>query len=692
MEYERLFSPITINGLTLKNRVLMPALNTLYAPDGYVTDRFKEFYWRRAEGGAGLILVGGCRFDDVGGAYHMLSLADDTYIPGLKEYTYGIHQRGAKAGIQLFHAGRYAQPEANGSRTPLAPSAVYSGYSRAMPKELDQAEIRRIQRDWAAAAVRAKKAGFDLVELLASAGYLICQFLSPMTNLRTDEYGGSFENRTRFARELVAEVRAAVGPDFPVTMRIAGNDLVPGSCSTEDAAAFARVMEKAGIDMLNVTGGWHESKVPQITGDLPRGGFDIFAAAVKDAVSIPVALGNRISDPAVAERILALGCADMVSLGRPHIADPDWCRKAEAGEAGLIRRCMACNQGCLANAFFNRPVECLVNGQVGREYEVRSLPAPAERKTILVVGGGPAGCEFAIRAASRGHRVQIWEASDRLGGQLPLVAAPPGKQDYLDLIRYYQNMLDHLGVEVCLKKEGTPEALNAAPFDLIVTACGRGEAKKIPLPIDDSVEVLSYIDVLSRRREAGRNVLVVGGGTVGCETAQYLAREGSLQPDQLAHIMTYGYLPVDQTLTLLNSSRRQVAVADVRKVGNGFQAGTSWTVLGDLRRLGARLYSYAETRSIERGHAVIDIHPDPKNTRKDEAGAEAAAGRDQRITVPVDTVVMAVGAYPNDGLYHALLEAGAPVHNLGDATGIGDIQSAVTGADRLMEELAKKGF
>ena len=680
MKHERLFTPIQVNGLELKNRVLMPALNNLYTPDGYATDRFNQYYWRRAEGGIGLIIVGGCRFDKYGGSYHMPSLADDSFIPGYKAFTDGIHERGAKVGVQLFHAGRYAQPSANDGLTPLAPSAVYSGYSRATPEELTVDEIHGIQREWADAAVRAKKAGFDLVEILASAGYLICQFLSPLTNLRTDEYGGSWENRTRFARETVAAIRQAVGPDYPLSMRIAGNDLVPGSNTTDDAVNFAKDMEKAGIDLLNVTGGWHESKVPQITGDLPRGGFDFIAAAVKDAVSIPVACGNRINDPKAAERILALGCADMVSLGRPSIADPDWCRKAQAGDDDLIRRCLGCNQGCLANSFFNKPVECLVNGRAGREYELKDLPLPKEKKKILVIGGGPAGCEFAIQAASRGHSVELWEKSDRLGGQVNLAAVPPGKQEFFTLVDYFRSMLKRLNVNVIYNREATKTKLAGADYDVIVTACGRGKAKQIPLDIDDSVEVLSYIDILTGEKEAGRNVIVVGGGTVGCETALYMAREGSISADQLHHILTYGYMPVDRTLKLMNSSRRKVTVVDIIKVGKGFKAGTGWVGMGDLKRMGASIDSFASTQYIRDGQAVIDV-------KKSKDSEET-----ERVTVPVDTVVMAVGAYPSDGLYKELEQAGLPVYNLGDATGIGDVQSAITGADKLAEELTGQGF
>ncbi len=680
MKYERVFSPITINGLELKNRVLMPAINHIYTPEGYATPRFNEYYWRRAEGGVGLIIVGGCRFEKIGGTYSMISLEDDSFIPGFKEFTDGVHERGAKVGVQLFHAGRYAHSSANEGRTPIAPSEVYSGYSRATPKEMTVEEIKTVQKQWAEAAVRAKKAGFDLVEILASAGYLICQFLSPMTNLRTDEYGGSWENRTRFARELVAEMRAAVGDDYPITIRIAGNDLVPGSNNTDDAVNFAKDMEAAGVDMINVTGGWHESKVPQITGDLPRGGFDHIAAAIKDAVSIPVACGNRVNDPLVAERILATGCADMLSLGRPHIADPDWCNKAMNDRADLIRRCMACNQGCLANAFFDKPVECLVNGEAGREYETKELPGAQSKKKILVVGGGAAGCEFAIREADRGHSVTIWEEEDKLGGQLNLVAMPPAKKEFFSLISYYEASLAEKGVEVVLGKESTADEIKNAGFNFVIIAAGRGEAKKIPLDIDDSVSVYSAYDILEGNVVAGRNVIVIGGGSVGCETAQFMAHEASVSPEQVYHMLEHGYMPVERVLELMNTSRRNISVVDVIKVGSGFQLGTGWPVLGDLKRLGVKTYSFAATRNIKDGVATLDV--------KEKKDSEET----HEVQIPVDTVVMSVGALPGEALYKELEGSDLEVYNIGDSAGIANVQSAIGMACRLAEELVQKGY
>lgn len=679
MKYRRLFSPVKIRDLELKNRVVMSALNHIYTPEGYATDRFNEYYWRRAEGGVGLIIVGGCRFEEYGGTYSMISLADDRFIPGFREFTDGVHERGGKVGVQLFHAGRYAHPSANEGRQPLAPSPVYSGYSRATPREMTKEEIAEVKKGYAAAAVRAKKAGFDMVEILGSAGYLICQFLSPFTNERTDEYGGSWENRVRFAVELVSEMREAVG-DYPIGMRIAGHDLVPGSNTDEDAVRFAVEMEKAGVDVLNVTGGWHESKVPQITGDLPRGGFDFIAAEIKDAVSIPVICGNRMGDPMVAERTIATECADLVSLARPHIADPDWCVKAESGNERLIRRCMACNQGCLANAFFDKPIECLVNAEAGREYLVKDLPAAGEKKKILVIGGGPAGCEFALRAAGRGHDVTIWEKAERPGGQLALAAVPPGKAEFLSLTAYYEAALESAGVSIVYGKEASADDVRTEGADITVVAAGRGEAKKIPLDTDGSAEVVSAYDVLAGETVCGRNVLVIGGGSVGCETAQFLAHDGSLSEDQVYHMLEFGYIAPERVIDMMNSSRRNISIVDIVKIGSGFKLGTGWPVIGDMKRLGVKSIPFGSVVRIRDGAAVIE--------------AKAAKDSDElkTVEVPVDTVVMAVGALPADGLFEELAAGGAEVYNIGDSSGIGDVKAAIAGACALAEKLAAEGI
>jgi NADH:flavin oxidoreductases, Old Yellow Enzyme family len=674
--YERLFTPVRIGDLEIKNRIVMPAISHMYTPDGYATERFNEYYWRRAEGGAGLITVGGCRIDECGGAYGMMSLEDDKYIPGFFEFTEGMHKRGARVGVQLFHAGAYAKSEANNGEQPIGPSAVRSNFAHSMPREMTEEDIEKVIGRARDAAARAKKAGFDIIEISASAGYLICQFLSPLTNKRTDAYGGTWENRVRFAGEFTKAVIQGAG-GLPVAARIAGDDLVPGSNTNDDAVRFAEELEKWGIDMLNVTGGWHESKVPQVTGDLPAGGFSYLAAAVKDAVGIPVAVSNRISDPGTAEKLLALETADMVSIGRPLIADPDWCRKAAEGRTAEIRRCMACNQGCLANVFFNSPAECLVNGQAGREYLLKDLKAPAEKQKILVIGAGPAGCDFAIRAAELGHSVTVWEKQDHLGGELDLVAVPPHKQEYRNLIKYYGAALETAGVEVITGKEAVKEDIEAEiseGADAVVIAAGTAKAKIPELPVTDGTPVYSSNEILAGRAVAGRNVLMVGGGSAGCETAQYLACDAALSEQQVYHMMVHGYRTPEQVRAQMDICRRTITIIDIFMIGAGFRPGTGWPVLKDLKRFGVKKYPFTTVEKIGGGEALLHV--------KDSADAQDF----EAVTVPCDTVVAAVGSVPDDRFLRELRDADVPVYAIGDAKEAGGVLEAVRSACDLIGE------
>ncbi|MDR1132399.1 MAG: FAD-dependent oxidoreductase [Oscillospiraceae bacterium] len=666
MLLERLFTPLTINGLTLRNRAVMPAIHHLYTPDGAATERFNDYYYRRAEGGAGLLIVGGCSFDDYGKTKDMMSLQTDAYIPGWRAFTDGIHKRNAKVAVQLYHAGRYAKEKNLAGKKALSASAVYASYTRETPRAMTKDEIRRTIALCAQAAVRAGTAGFDAVELSASAGYLICQFLSPITNLREDEYGGSWENRCRFAVELIAAVRGAVGPDYPLFMRIAGNDFVPGSNTNEDAVRFAGVIAQAGIDMIDVTGGWHESRIPQITGDLPRGGYVYLAEAVRGAVSVPVMASNRINDPLLAEQILAQGSADLIALGRPLIADPDWVKKAAEGRPEEIRPCMACNQGCLAKTFFGKPVECLVNGEAGREYRLRDLTGTGPKR-ILVVGAGPAGCTFAAEAAERGHQVTLWEKSRRIGGQLEIVAAPPGKDEFTRLADYYRVILESRGVRPELGKEARAEDILVSGFDAVVLATG-SSPRALPLPEqnDGSVPVVSAWHVLERRVIPGKNVVIVGGGSVGCETAQYLAHQGSISPEQLYFLMLNKAEDPEKIAQLLYSTNYTLSLLEITdRMGANFEAGTAWPVFADLKRFGVRQLTSASVHGIENKTLIVRQQlPEGEFTHR----------------IPCDTLVAAVGSRPENGLYAALAGKIRLLHVIGDAKQAGKISDAVTAA------------
>ncbi len=670
MKYPRLFSPITIHGMTLRNRLVMPAMHHLYTENGYCTERFCRYYWRRAEGGLGMVIVGSCRFDDYGAKNNSMSLRTDDTIPGWQDFTRGMHERGCKVAVQLYHAGRYMpKKDVPCGGDALSPSATYCSYTRETAPEMTRDQIRQVLSDYAAGAVRAKAAGFDAVEISGSSGYLLCQFLSPLCNLRTDEYGGSFENRCRFPLEVIAAVRQAVGPDYPVFYRLGADDFVPGSNTVKDMMQFAPLAEAAGVDCFNVTGGWHETKIPQLPADVPLGGLDYLGKAIRSVVSVPVMVCNRMGEPHVAEQALALGRADLVGMGRPMLADPDFARKAMEDRDAQIRPCVACNQGCLANTFFDRPIKCLVNGLCGREYEIPEKKTVLPKR-ILVVGGGPAGCETAIQAAQRGHFVTLWEQTGKLGGQLNLAAVLPSRYEFKRLIAYYETMLQALGVQVELGKTGTYDAIRADRFDHVVLATG-GIEHTTSLPLQDGcVPVVTAKEVLRGDVIPGKQVVVIGGSYIGCETAQYLARQGSLHPDQLYYMSVFKMLPQEELNTMLNTSDRTVTVVEQRgKVGYGYESGTAWPILQDLDRLGVKRYKSAKVTQIDAEGVTATV------TDKD--------GTESELRLPCDTVVVASGVSPSYTLYERLKTAGASVYQVGNCRELGKAIDAIYAAAEL---------
>ena len=635
MQYERLFTPITINGMHLRNRIMMPAMHHLYTENGHCTPRFTEYYRQRGEGGAGLIIVGSCRFDEYGAKDNSMSLADESTVAGWQEFTNIMHTTGAKVAVQLYHAGRYMpRKDVPCGKEALAPSQTYCVYTKETAPEMTKEQIREVLEKYAEGAARAKRAGFDAVEISASSGYLLNQFLSPVTNLRTDEYGGSWENRTRFPLEVIRTVREAVGPDYPLILRLGGHDLVKGSNTNEELSDFAVLAEDAGIDLFNVTAGWHESRVPQITGDLPAGGFTYLAEGIRKKVHVPVSAANRVNDPMVAEKAIAMGHCDMVTMGRALLADPQLPNKAAAGLERQIRPCMGCNQGCLANTFFDRPICCLVNAVCGRELELDLTPA-AEPKNVLIVGGGPAGCEAALRAAQRGHHVTLLEKSDRIGGQIKLTAVTPARADFERLISYYESNLPAAGVDVRLNTDIFAEtALPAAAFDVVISAAG-GKGAPFTIPTDGSIPVITVEDMLTQRKIPGHNVVIIGSSFVAAQAAQYLAAESSLSPAQLYHLSIFKAETPEKIDKLLNSTSRNITVIDrLKKIGIGFESGVGWPCMSELSRLGVRKMPMSWIERIENGIVC--------GVSKDRDGNFTA------FRMPADTVVFTPGAHRNE--------------------------------------------
>jgi len=623
----------------------MSAMHLSYTNDGYANERFYRFYEERARGGAGLIMVGGCQIDAHGYA-SMLSINDDRFIPGLKELTSRIHQHGSKAGCQLFQAGRYSFSMLSGIQS-VAPSPVFSPLTREMPRELTTEEVYKVISDFGQAARRAREAGFDLVEIIGSAGYLVSQFLSPLTNFRQDEFGGSLANRMRFGLEVVREVRRQVGDDYPVGIRLAGNELVPGGTPQEEIIIFARELELAGVDLINVTGGWHESRVPQITMNVPDGAFVYLAQAIKRAVGVKVVASNRLNDIKLAERVLLNGQADMISIARGLIADPELPLKLAQGRADEIRRCIACNQGCMDHTFGMGIVECLVNAQAGHECEIELKPAEKPRR-VLAVGGGPAGMEAARVAAMRGHQVSLWEKAGRLGGQLHLAAVPPGRSDFLHMVKYLEQTLQLLNVEISLNQEANPR--NIAEFKPEVIIIATGASPLTPsIPGAKNRNVVQAWDVLQHDMELGDNIVVVGGGAVGCETALHLAHIGTIDADTLKFLTVHRVETPDVLYGLCTKGLKQLTLIEQQsRVAQDIGRSNRWVIYHDLKRYGVDLRTGTTVRAIEEDGVIVE-----------------SGGRIEKIKA--DTVVLAVGSRPNRDLLDRLQGARAEIHIIGDA-------------------------
>ncbi len=633
--------------MELKNRIVMTAMHLGYTPDGEVTDRLIDFYSLRAGGGIGLIIVGGCRFDDYGGMDSMISIHDDKYVPGLKRLTDAVKDKGAKIAAQLYHAGRYTHSSAIEGRKPFSASAVRSKLTGETPRALELEEIPAVQDLFAEAAVRAKESGFDAVEILGSAGYLISQFLSPITNLREDAYGGSFENRMRFGVEVAEKVRRAVGPDYPLIMRLAGNDFMEGGNTNREAKVFAAALEKAGVDLFNVTGGWHETRIPQLTMSVPRQAYTYLAKGIKSAVSVPVLASNRINDPAIGEDILRRGDADLVTMARALIADPDLPNKARDGKTRQIYHCIACNQGCFDNIFQSAPATCLVNPRAGREGELPFAPAP-EPKKVLVIGGGPAGMKAACTAAQRGHRVTLIEKEDALGGQLLLNRLIPGREELVTAATDLANNLDALNVEVMLNREADTSLIKEISPDAVVIATGA--KPMVPdIPGIDNPNVVQAWDLLAEKETAGNKVVVIGGNAVGLETALYLSSQGTLSAEVLHFLMINRAESIETLTDLLNSGDRDVTVVEMtKKVGQDIGASTRWTVMAELGRLGVTIHKKATAVGITAEGLEFEKH-----------------GKTELLAA--DTIVIAVGSTPYNALADEIESLVPEVHLVGDA-------------------------
>jgi 2,4-dienoyl-CoA reductase (NADPH2) len=642
-----LFEPIKINQLELKNRIYMPAMHMNMARDFEVTDQLIDFYAERARGGVSIITVGYATVDELSGNSTNIGAHKDEFIPGLQRLAQAIQANGALAAVQINHAGRYNFSFFLDGKQAVAPSAVPSRMTRETPRELELDEIKEIIDHFARAALRVKTAGYDAVEVLSGTGYLISEFLSPLTNQREDEYGGSFDNRMRFGLEVMAAIRKEVGDNFPLMVRMNGNDFMPGGNGREDLQEYAKRLVETGVDALNINVGWHEARVPQIVTSVPRGVFGYLAKGIKELVDVPVISGHRINDPAPAREMIADGLCDMVALGRPLIADPYLPEKARTGRATDIVHCIACAQGCFDNLFKLKPVECLCNPKAGHEKENKVETTQSPQK-IMVIGGGAAGMSAALSAREKGHAVTLYEKGDRLGGQLYLAAAPPGREEFAELAKDLAHQVALSSIKVVLHKE-VDEAIieNEKPYTVIL-ATGAVPIEP-PIPGIELPNVVQAWEILQEKATTGKRVVIIGGGAVGVETALYLAEKGTLSAEALKFLLVNRAEDPEVLYELATRGTKEIVVIEmIEKMGKDIGKTTRWGILQDLSRQG--IETRAATKALEISATGVKVEID---------------GRIEEI--PADTVILAAGAKSHSPLAELISQKGIACQIIGDA-------------------------
>lgn len=647
-----LFEPIEINKLNIKNRIYMPAMHLGMAENFQVTDRIIEFYAERARGGAGMICVGYATVDDLSGNTTNIGAHKDEFIDGLSRLADAIKGNGARSCVQINHAGRYNFSFFLDGKQPVAPSAIPSRMTKETPKELNLDEIQQIIDNFAQAAGRVKKAGFDAVEVLSGTGYLISEFLSPLTNKRTDDYGGSLENRMRFGLEVIEAIRKKVGEDFPVIVRMNGNDFMPGGQGRDELRLYAKALvEQAGVDALCINVGWHEARVPQITAAVPRGAFAYLARGIKEMVDVPVIASHRINDPDLARELIADGMCDMVAMGRSLIADPDLPRKAKEGREKEILHCVACAQGCFDNLFKLKHVECLCNPRAGYECDIACTMAETPKK-VMVIGGGAAGMSAAIAAADRGHDVTLYEKENRLGGQLHLAAAPPGREEFAELACDLETRVYSKNIKVILEQPVDGELIDREKPEHIILATGARPINP-PIPGADLPHVVQAWDVLSGNVYTGRRVVIIGGGAVGVETALFLAEKGTLSAEVLKFLFINKAESPETLYELATRGTKEVTLIEmIDAIGKDFGKSTRWGMLQDVKRYGVK--AKITSKALEITHSCVKI--------------ETPQGIDE---LAADTVVLAAGSRPVDKLSGIIRGKNIPFNVIGDAGKIG---------------------
>ncbi|WP_175254502.1 NADPH-dependent 2,4-dienoyl-CoA reductase [Pseudomonas sp. BMW13] len=673
--YPNLLAPLDLGFTTLKNRTLMGSMHTGLEekPGGF--ERMAAYFAERARGGVGLMVTGGIGPNEEGGVYAgAAKLSTPEEADKHKVVTQAVHEAGGKICMQILHAGRYAY-----SPKSVAPSAIQAPINPFKPRELDEEGIEKQIADFVNCAALAQQAGYDGVEVMGSEGYFINQFLVAHTNHRTDRWGGSFENRMRLPVEIVRRVREAVGSDFIIIYRLSMLDLVEGGSTWDEIVLLAKAIEQAGATLINTGIGWHEARIPTIATKVPRAAFTKVTAKLKGEVSIPLITTNRINTPEVAEQVLAEGDADMVSMARPFLADPDFVNKAAEGRADEINTCIGCNQACLDHTFGGKLTSCLVNPRACHETELNYIPTTTVKK-IAVVGAGPAGLAASTVAAERGHAVTLFDAAGEIGGQFNVAKRVPGKEEFFETLRYFKRKLETTGVDVRLNTRVSVDDLVAGGFDDIILATGI--APRTPeIPGIDHPKVIGYLDAILERKPVGQKVAVIGAGGIGFDVSEFITHQGTATSlDREAFWKEWG---IDTALEARGGvagieahphpAARQVFLLQRKKskVGDGLGKTTGW-----IHRTGLKNKNVQMLNSVE-------------YVRIDDAGLyiRIAAGEEQ--VLPVDTVIVCAGQDPLRELQDGLQHAGQRVHLVGgaDVAAELDAKRAINQGSRLAAEL-----
>ena len=671
-QYPHLLQALDLGFTTLKNRVLMGSMHTGLEEEKNGYQRMAAYYAERARGQVGLIVTGGIAPNRSGWvAPFAAKLSTHAEARQHKIITNAVHAEGGKIAMQILHAGRYGyHPIA------VAPSAIKSPISPFKPWALSSGGVKRTINDYARCAALAREAGYDGVEIMGSEGYLINQFIVSKTNRRTDEWGGSYENRIRFPIEILRKVREAVGPDFIIIYRLSMLDLIPDGSTWEEVEILAHEIEKAGATIINTGIGWHEARVPTIATMVPRAGFSWVTQRLKGKVGIPLITTNRINNPEIAEHILAEGHADMVSMARPFLADPEFVRKAMENRPQEINTCIACNQACLDHTFKRKVASCLVNPRACHETELNYLPA-TQKKKLAVVGAGPAGLAFATVAAQRGHEVHLYDAETEIGGQFNMAKQIPGKEEFHETLRYFAGQVFKHGVNLHLGQRVAADQLLAEGYNEVILATGVSP-RPLELPGIDHPKVLSYIDVLKHHRPVGEKVAIIGAGGIGFDVAEYLSQASSSSSLDIAAFMEEWGVDMayqnkgglkdphpekpERTIYLLQRSKG--------KLGERLGKTTGWIHRSSLKNRKVEMIGAVQYHRIDEQGLHISIDDVPQ-------------------VLDVDQVIVCAGQEPLRELSEPLQSQGVIVHLIGGADEARELDAkrAIDQASRLAAQV-----